>query len=347
MSFDVIRRVVDTAAENKDMSDILFFGGEPLLEKNLIFQTVEYCKHVEKNSDCRFSFSLNTNGMLLDDEFLLFSVKNRIMTSISIDGIREAHDRNRIDLAGKGTFSRVSEKADLLLEAQPYAISLTLINPETVEFMSQSIEYLITKGFRYLLCSINYKANWDKESLRQLEKQYRLVSKIYYKRLERGMNIYFSPFDTAINTYINKKNLCKDRCELGMRQVAINPQGKIFPCIQFAGDEEFQIGDVYSGVDRNKQQQMYKQSSMENEACLKCALNQRCNNNCSCINKLSTGRIDKISPILCSHRQALIPIADRLAEKLYKKKVPMFIQKFYNDTLPLITNNANTSNKHI
>lgn len=121
------------------------------------------------------------------------------------------------------------------------------------------------------------------------------------------------------------------------KQLSIGPNGNIYPCVQFVDDDNYKIGDLDNGVDESKRRELYLINEEEKDTCQDCAVRERCNHYCGCLNKQATGRIDLISPVLCAHEKILLPIADRLAERLFKNKNAMFIQKHYNDMFPLIS----------
>jgi uncharacterized protein len=105
----------------------------------------------------------------------------------------------------------------------------------------------------------------------------------------------------------------------------------VLNCVQFVGEESFSIGSVEGGIDEARRGGLYK------ETCADCAVKGRCNHYCGCLNRQATGSIDRVSPVLCAHERLLLPIADRLAEKLYRKRSAMFIQKHYNEFYPLVS----------
>lgn len=338
MSIDTAKKVVDIAAESKKSSvGIIFFGGEPLLNKNLIYETVEYCKWKEKSCSTMFHYKITTNGLLLDDDFMDFSTKVNLFIAMSHDGIKEAHDKNRIDKNGEGTYSRLSEKIDLLLSKRSYAPVMMVVNHDTVQYYAESVKYLYNRGFKYLICSLNYAGNWTESSIKVLEQQYKDLAEFYYERTLAEDKFYLSPFEVKISSHINKDTYCHERCELGKKQISVGPDGLLYPCVQFVGDKQYSIGDVNTGIDENKRLELYNINEQEKESCLQCAIRERCNHYCGCLNKQTTGRIDRVSPVLCAHERTLMPIADKLANKLFKKRSGMFIQKHYNDMFPLIS----------
>jgi uncharacterized protein len=338
MNFETARKAVDMASRNKGTpTGIVFFGGEPLLCKDLIYEIVEYSHWKEKETGCMFYFKITTNGLLLDETFMGLSIKENIFIALSHDGIREAQDKYRLDLRGDGSFSRLSEKIDLLLLKRPYSPVLMTINPETADFYTDSVIYLYEKGFRYIICSLNYGAVWTEKNMRILKKQYERLSQFYYERTLAEDKFYLSPFEVKISSHINEDSYCHERCELGKRQISVAPDGSFFPCVQFVGDNNYCIGHVTTGIDENRRHRLYQLNEAEKESCKECAIRKRCNHYCGCMNRQATGCLDKVSPVLCAHERLLLPIADRLAEKLYKKRNAMFIQKHYNEMFPVLS----------
>lgn len=337
MSVETARKAADLAGLPGKPVGLVFFGGEPLLQKDLIYSTVEYCRWKEKHSDCCFYFKVTTNGLLLDRDFMEFSKKEDIFIALSHDGVQEAHDRHRFDKRGEGTFDSLTEKIDLLLASRPYAPVLLVFNPDTAAYYCDSVKYLYERGFKYIICSMNHAANWDRNAFRLLKREYEKLSEFYYEKTLAEDKFYLSPFEVKISSQIQGDDYCKERCELGKRQISIAPDGFLYPCVQFVGDAEFAIGHIDSGIDETVRDRLYSLNEMDKRECVGCAISSRCNNHCGCMNRQATGRIERVSPALCEHERLLLPIADRLAEKLYRKRNAMFVQKHYNDMFPVLS----------
>jgi uncharacterized protein len=126
-------------------------------------------------------------------------------------------------------------------------------------------------------------------------------------------------------------------CELGLKQLSVAPDGNLYPCVQFAGDEDFCVGNVSDGIDLKKREDLYRLNEEEKPGCEKCAIKSRCNHYCGCLNRQATGSISEVSPVLCAHERIVLQIADKLAARLYKERSGMFIQKHYNDFYPLVS----------
>ena len=115
---------------------------------------------MERAGQGRFHFKLTTNGLLLDEEFLQFAVEEDMLIAMSLDGVREAHDRYRRLPDGAPSFDRLLPKLRMLLAARPYASVLMVVNPDTAPLLAESVSFLLDEGCRYLIVSLNYAGPW-------------------------------------------------------------------------------------------------------------------------------------------------------------------------------------------
>jgi uncharacterized protein len=337
MTTETARATVDLASKSGRRCGIIFFGGEPLLCRDLIYSTVAYAESVQARSDVKFHYKITTNGLLLDDEFLEFSLKHDVFIALSHDGVKAANDRNRVTKNGEGSYDKLEAAARKLLRSRPYAPVLTTVSCNTVQYYAESVKHLFSLGFRYLICSIDYAGAWDEKSLAELKRQYKKLAAFYKDLTLKEEKFYLSPFEVKISSHIRGDDYCAERCELGKKQISVAPDGRLYPCVQFVGDDEYAIGDVRSGIDQAKRLRLYELNENEKESCADCAVKGRCNQHCACLNKQSTGDFRRVSPVLCAHERILLPIADALAEDLYKRRSGLFIQKQYNDMFPLLS----------
>lgn len=333
MPWDTAKKAIDMAV---DMSSkkvgVSFFGGEPLLKKDLIKKIIAYCEEIKENTGIKFFHNLTTNGTLLDEDFLLYAKKKRISIAISHDGIKESHDTNRVTKQKEGSFDIVDKNSELLLEYNPYAAVILVLNPNTVTNLYKSVNHLFNKGFKYIVLSMNYAAPWVEKSLKVLKNQYKKISKLYYDKSMANEKFYLAPFDYKIISHIDNKKFKNNQCDLGKSHLTITADGSIYPCTQLINDKNLLMGNVDTGITRTVFHLKEKKAS--EDACLECAIKDRCVHSCSCINKQARGDINKVSPVLCAHEQMIILITDELAAKLYKAKNQAFINKHYNELYP-------------
>lgn len=338
MTFDTARKAIDMVQGSGEESlGVIFFGGEPLLMRGLITDVVRYCRDLSGRTGRFFHFKVTTNGSLLDEAFLTGEDTSDIFVALSHDGVKAAHDAHRLDAGGAGTFDRLESVIDLLLKHKPYSPVMLVVNPDTVMHYADSVSYLFDRGFKYLICSLNYGAEWNERDLRELRRQYRTLADWYFELTMREEKFYFSSFEVKISSHVFPGSCRAERCELGKTQISVGPDGRLYPCVQFVGDAVYSIGDVRTGIDEAARKRLYEINAGEKDSCGDCAVRDRCNHYCGCLNRQATGSIRMVSPVLCAHERIVLPIADKLAARLYKRRSGMFIQKHYNEMFPLLS----------
>nr|MBQ4319831.1 SPASM domain-containing protein [Clostridia bacterium] len=339
MSAETARKACDMAISTSGGKPVgvIFFGGEPLLCRDLIYETVEYAESRSKTSGVPVYFKITTNGTLLDSEFVGYACAHRMFIAFSHDGVREAHDACRVFADGSGSYDILEEKMGMLLSRMPSSPALMTVTPETARYFADGVKYLFSCGFRYIITSPDYSGAWDDASMMELKRQYRRLAEFYLERTLAEDKFYLSPFEVKMSSHIRGTAYRHERCELGRRQLSVAPDGGLYPCVQFVGHDEYRIGDAESGIDESRRQMLYERSEEIKPECKDCSAVNRCNSHCGCLNLQTTGSIDSVSPVLCEHERMLIPIADHLAETLYRRRSAMFIQKHYNDMFPVIS----------
>jgi uncharacterized protein len=339
MSFDTARETLDfLACASNGSCTITFFGGEPLMEFELIKQLVEYG---ESRHGQKLKYRMSTNGTLLRRSTIDFCREHDIFFVLSLDGDQEQHDANRAFAGGgAGSYGTIVGRLDDVFGFNPYTMAVSVVTPDTAECVARGVKDLFRKGFRYILQTLDYSAPWEKRQLQGLKKQYTELAGYYYDALRDGKKIYYSPFDERIKTWAQKPYGKGDLCDLANSQIAVAPSGRIYPCVQFIGEDgeknqAHAIGDVFDGFDGHRRRYYIEENYADKESCAGCALAGRCATFCGCVNWRATGDLKTIPPIICEHERMVMPIADRLANKLWKRNVSLFKRKFYEKTYPV------------
>jgi len=337
MSQEVAFAAVKLSMENKNTSGLLFYGGEPLLEKELIYDVVDYAKGIKKKTGHNFYYKITTNGILLDEEFLKFSKDVNLNIGISYDG--PAQDDCRRFPDGTGSRAVLEEKIPLLLKYQPYSMGLSVVDPTTVDKAGEIVEHLFKKGFKYIHMGVNYSktAPWTKERLMTLENEYKKIAKMYIDWTRKEEKFYFSSFDMKIISHLKGDKYNIDRTRMNMNQPSVAPDGKIYTMSKHLNNPLFCIGDVFSGIDKNKHEAIYKNGSLLTKACQKCAIKSRCNYAYDNLSDDGENIINDVTPVQCIHERMITPTADDVAQTLYKEQNALFIQKHYNDLYPFMS----------
>ncbi|HLP01095.1 MAG TPA: radical SAM protein [Opitutaceae bacterium] len=341
MSLETGRHALELGARlNSGSCGIVFFGGEPLLCKPLIRDLVTAAREMERRRAGAFHFKITTNGLLLDEEFLEFSLRENVLVAMSFDGARAAHDRHRCLPDGGPTYDALLAKLRLLLRARPYASVLMVVNPDSAAHLVESVEFLLGEGARYVIISLNYAAAWTERSFSVLQSQCETLADRYIDWTREGRKFYLSPFEVKLSSHINRHCYRKERCELARRQLSVDPQGFLFPCVQFtaAGPRSpWCVGHVDTGIDETVRARLHAESETDKAFCRECAIRERCNNSCGCLNWQTTGSTDRVSPVLCRYEQMLVPLADRIGRALYGERNALFLHKHYNAAYPVLS----------
>ena len=337
MSREVAFKAIELSMAAGDSTGILFYGGEPLLERQLIYDVVDYTQAIKKKTGHHFYYKITTNGILLDESFLEFAKKISMVVGLSHDG--SAHDDCRVFPDGEPSFSLIENKMSPLLKYLPYAISMSVTDPSTVHKACDIIDYSFNKGFRYLHLSHNYcrTAPWTKEHLAVLEQEYNKMAQLYFKWTNAEEKFYLSPFDTKILSHLKGERYNTDRLAMARNQPSVDTDGKIYYSSKYLDDEMFMIGDVFSGIDLEKEKKIHEKSLIPSDICKKCAIRTRCNYAYDSLVSKDGDIVADVAPMHCAHEQLITPIVDSVAEKLYKDQNPLFIQKHYNRLYPIMS----------
>ena len=256
MSFEVGKRALDFLIENSGTRrnlEVDFFGGEPLMNFEVVKQLVEYARSVEGQYGKNFRFTLTTNGILIDDDVIDFCNREMSNVVISLDGRKEIHDRYRVDYAGNGSWERIVPKFQKLVEARGgkgYYVrgTFTHANPDFLEDIKQMLDL----GFTELSMEPVVSAPGDAEELTEEDlpiilEQYEKLAELMLERDREGkpFTFYHYMIDLTGGPCIYKRI---SGCGSGTEYMAVTPWGDLYPCHQFVGEEKFLLGNIYDGV---------------------------------------------------------------------------------------------------
>ena len=256
MSFEVGRRALDFLIENSGTRvnlEVDFFGGEPLMNWEVVKDLVAYARTQEGPRNKKFRFTLTTNGMLIDDDVIEFANKEMHNVVLSLDGRKEIHDRLRVDYAGRGSYDRIVPKFQKLVESRGgkgYYMrgTFTHANPD----FTKDVFHMADLGFTELsmepvVCAPDDPAALTEEDLPIVLEQYEILAKEMLKREEegRGFTFYHYMLDLTRGPCIYKRI---SGCGSGTEYMAVTPWGDLYPCHQFVGEDAYKLGDIWNGV---------------------------------------------------------------------------------------------------
>lgn len=326
--------VFDEARRTGQGADISFFGGEPLMEWELLQWCHEYAKTHAQGLIVPPRFSVTTNGTLLTPERLNWLAERNFLIGLSIDGSAAMHNTNRCRPDGSGSHSDVAG-ALALIETHPTVRSqaICVVTPNNVHHLSEGVCWLATHYSGTIALNIDYWSEWSDADFDVLCEQYADVAQTVLQSYRKGSPIHLRSIDDKISTHLHSASDDCLRCRIGEREIAVSADGNFFPCSRLVGEgdtPELNFGNVTEGINRARQQYIISMRGCATAACKVCSLRTRCLNSCGCTNHAASGKLNEVSPFLCCSEKLFIRTADELATQLYAEKNPAFMNRFYD-----------------
>ena len=300
MSYEVGRQALDfliAHSGSRRNLEVDFFGGEPLMNFDVVKRLVAYARSVEKEHGKHFRFTLTTNGMLIDDDVIDFANRECHNVVLSLDGRKEIHDRFRVDYAGRGSWERIVPKFQKLVAARGgknYYMrgTFTHANPD----FTKDVFHMADLGFTELsmepvVCAPDDPCALTEEDLPKLYEQYEILAKEMLKREKEGrpFTFYHYMIDLVNGPCVYKR---VSGCGSGTEYLAVTPWGDLYPCHQFVGEEKFRLGDIWKGVENTAVQDDFMACNVyAREECRTCWARLYCSGGCAANAYHATGSV--------------------------------------------------------
>ncbi len=300
MSLDVGKRALDFLIENsgnRHNLEVDFFGGEPLMNFDVVKELVAYAREREIETGKNFRFTLTTNGVLIDEDVIDFANKEMSNVVLSLDGRREIHDRFRVDYAGNGSFDKIVPKFQRLVEkrgGKNYYMrgTFTHANPDFLE----DIKVMLDLGFKELSMEPVVAAEGDGAALTEQDvntvmEQYEKLAELMLKKHREGdpFTFYHYMIDLKSGPCIYKRI---SGCGSGTEYMAVTPWGDLYPCHQFVGEEKYRLGSIYEGVTNTEAQEEFASCNVyAKPECHDCWAKLYCSGGCAANAYHATGSV--------------------------------------------------------
>ena len=318
MSFEVGKKALDfliANSGNRINLEVDFFGGEPLMNWNVVKQLVEYGRSQEKEHNKKFRFTLTTNGVLLNDEIMEFCNKEMSNVVLSLDGRPEVNDRMRPFRNGKGSYELIVPKFQKFAKSRgekDYFVRGTFTR-NNLDFGNDVLHYA-DLGFEKLSMEPVVAAPEEPYSIReedlpQIMDEYDRLAKEFVKRQKEGRGFKFFHFmlDLSQGPCVAKR---LSGCGSGTEYLAVTPWGDLYPCHQFVGNEEFLLGNVDTGVVNTKVRDEFKLCNVyAKEKCKNCFARFYCSGGCAANSFNFHGSITDAYDIGCEMQKKRIECA--------------------------------------
>jgi len=308
MPFEVGRRALDFLLENSGGHrnlEVDFFGGEPLMNWQVVKDLVTYARKKEKEAGKNFRFTLTTNGVLVDDEVIDFANREMANVVLSLDGRREVHDRLRRTVNGKGSYDLVMPKFQAFAKARgekSYYIrgTFTHFNPD----FTQDLYHMAALGFRSLsmepvVCVPESEYALTPEDIEVVKAEYEKLALEMARRRNtpEKFSFYHYNIDLKHGPCVYKRAA---GCGSGRDYLAVTPTGELYPCHQFVGEPDFCMGDVWRGVTRPDLRAEFSTCTLDDRPeCRECWAKYYCAGGCAANAYHASGSIRGVYPQGC------------------------------------------------
>ena len=308
MSLEVGKRALDFLVEHSGTRrnlEVDFFGGEPLMNFQMIQDLVAYARTLEPIHNKHFRFTLTTNGVLVDDDVIDFANRECDNVVLSLDGRQEVHDRYRVDYAGNGSWEKIVPKFQEFVRRRgdkSYYMrgTFTHFNPDFLK----DIETMLDLGFTELSMEPVVAAPGDEAALTEEDlpivmEQYEKLALLMKARRDAGkpFTFYHYMLDLSGGPCIYKRI---SGCGSGTEYMAVTPWGDLYPCHQFVGEEAFRLGDIWQGVTNTEKRAEFASCNVyAHDACRDCWARLYCAGGCAANAYHATGSIRGVYEMGC------------------------------------------------
>ncbi len=318
MSFEVGKKALDFLVANSGNRvnlEVDFFGGEPLMNWDVVKQLVEYGRSIEKEHNKKFRFTLTTNGVLLNDEILAFANKEMGNIVLSIDGRKEVNDKMRPHRGGQGSYDEIVPKFQKVAESRDqmnYYVRGTFTR-NNLDF-AKDVTHLADLGFEQISVEPVVAQPTESYALREedipaLLEEYDKLALEYLKRRKegKGFNFFHFMIDLEGGPCVAKR---LSGCGSGNEYLAVTPWGDFYPCHQFVGNEDFLMGNVEEGIVRTDIQDEFKTCNVyAKEKCKNCFAKFYCSGGCAANSYNFHGNINDAYDLGCELQRKRIECA--------------------------------------
>ena len=318
MSYEVGKKALDFLVANSGSRtnlEVDFFGGEPLMNFEVVKQLVKYGRSLEEPNNKKFRFTLTTNGVLLDDDILEFANKEMSNLVLSLDGRKEVHDLMRPRRGGQGSYDTVVPKFIKAAESRNqmnYYVRGTYTR-NNLDF-AKDVIHMADLGFEQISVEPVVADKSESYAIREedidtLIKQYDELTAEMIKRKKEGKPFNFFHFMIDLSGGpCGAKRL--SGCGSGTEYLAVSPSGELYPCHQFMGMKDFLLGNVDEGVIRTDIRDEFKLCNVyAKEKCKNCFAKFYCSGGCAANSYNFSGSINGTYEIGCELQKKRIECA--------------------------------------
>lgn len=315
-TWEIVRGAVDflmTYSGDEAEVNIVFFGGEPLLEFDLMKQGAQYALQSAADRNKKVNFSVTTNGTIMTEEIAMFGKEYGFNYLLSIDGCEDKHDKHRRMADGTGSWKKVMGKNfSLLKRIQGWIGTRMTPCPDTIKDLSADVRTLFDMGVNQFLIGPDMGVDWSTEQLNVLKEEMQKVTDFYLTEHARNAPLRMTFLEHDSNDYCDVWG-----CHAGKGRVAVSVDGDLYPCARFVSSypilANYRLGNVYEGftevATRNELLDKGEELRLE---CSECSYKDSCKGGCYAVNLLTSGSLFQTSQSECFVNKVLADALQRI-----------------------------------
>lgn len=325
MSSEILEKAIDFVfAESGEIQDVAFvlFGGEPLVRFDLVRHAVEYSNSRALNLNKRVTYEMTTNGTLLSEEVIDFGVANGLAYLLSLDGDKETQDKHRRLASGTGTYDRIVKWIPYLKERQKWLGSRVTPTPDTVHKLASNIRHLRSLNLNQFLIGMAAGQEWSASAIDIYREQWEEIADFYVSERRQGKAIRIREFERSWDSVVqDRRNIWG--CSGGRSQIAIDPDGNVYPCARFMSLMDpftgrrgaYKLGTLDAGMWNLKcREEVVNSSASCRPGCLRCEFAEACLGTCPAVNYEENDSIFQCGGCLCEEQKIILDLIRRRPE---------------------------------
>ena len=303
--------------------DIGFFGGEPLLEFNLIKDiTAMIASHRDYDPE-NVVMSIVSNGTIYTDEIRDFLGENNVSLGISCDGPSFIQDKHRRFIDGSGSSHIVEENIRRALIDFPLLPVNAVYSPENILYLPRVVDYFVDLGVKNIYLNHNISGDWTEKETQLLLKVYGEIGERYIRYYREADPRYINLIDSKITVILRGGYQPQEKCRMGVGEIAFGASGSVYPCERLIGSDDGVsncIGNINEGFSVSPGKMDYCNAA-KNVECMSCKLSSFCMNWCGCTNFFSTNDVSFVGPFMCASEKALVKTAIDVIQALSEEEI--------------------------
>ncbi|MGI5921171.1 MAG: thioether cross-link-forming SCIFF peptide maturase [Syntrophomonadaceae bacterium] len=309
--------------------EVDFFGGEPLLNIEVIKKLVAYGRQREKETGKHFNFTLTTNALLLDNDIMDFIIDNSISVILSLDGRQQVNDFHRILNNGQGSYDLVVPKIREMVNRHPVSYYVRgTFSRHNLDF-ADDLKHLVDLGFDCI--SLEPAVGADnpysikRDDLPRVLDEYEKLTDVLVEYFHQGKDLHFFHYNLDL-----QKGPCIAKrtsgCGAGSEYLVITPEGDIYPCHQFVGEDKFYMGNVQQAELNPEIQAIFQHNRLPDKECRNCWARYFCGGGCHANAYHSSGDISRPDVVSCTmHKKRIegaiyLDLQKQLSKSFTEKK---------------------------